>query len=113
MKLINHRTGQVIAEQVVEARSFFARGRGLLGKKSWPETAAMWISPCNNIHTWFMQFSIDAIFVDRNLVVQALYPDLKAWKLAFAWRAHSVFELAGGRLKATPMQIGDQLHVGN
>ena len=113
MKLYLVKNQQLLAEDVIEARSFFARGRGLLGRRSLSNKATMWIDPCNNIHTWFMQFPIDVVFVDKNLCVQAILREVKPFRIVWPiWRARSVFEFSGGALNSFDIQIGDQLNVG-
>jgi uncharacterized membrane protein (UPF0127 family) len=104
---------QIVARDVLEARSFFARGKGLLGRASLPMDTTMWIVPCNNIHTWFMQFPIDVIFVDRKLVVQTCIRHLEPFRLIWPiWKAHSVFEFQAGAISNIEILPGDQLHVG-
>jgi uncharacterized membrane protein (UPF0127 family) len=110
------RGNQAIAQDVLEARSFFARGRGLLGTRarSLPLTTAMWIDPCNNIHTWFMHFALDVVFVDSNLVVQKVIYNLKPFRIVWpVWGARSVFEFRAGALTDLGLKEGDQLHVGS
>ena len=74
----------------------------------------MWIKPCNSIHTFFMKFPIDVVFVDKNLKVRKVKRNVPPGK--FIWpifSAHSVFECAAGFLDAHPIQEGDQLHSGS
>jgi uncharacterized membrane protein (UPF0127 family) len=116
--LHNRTSSQVIAENLRIADSMLARAKGLLGEKSLPEGHTLWIkagfAPCNSIHTWFMRFAIDAIFVDRKLVVKAVYQNLRPWRMTMpALGADSVFELPAGTLARHPVAIGDQLHVGD
>ena len=112
MKLIHVRSQKNLAEHVIQARSIFARGRGLLGRSSLASNQTMWLDPCNNIHTWFMQFPIDVIFVDKNLIVQAVIHNLPAFRIVWPiWRARSVFEFTGGALAQFEIKQGDQLHV--
>lgn len=120
LRLKNMSRGDVVlAQDVRVAESFFARSKGLLGEKSLPAGRALWIKgtrfvDCNSIHTWFMRFSIDAVFVDHNLVVKAVYKDLNPWRMTMpAMGAASVFELPSGTLETAHVEIGDQLHVGS
>lgn len=111
--LINKTTNETLIPQLEIARSFRARGKGLLGRKFMPSDAALWIHQCNSIHTFFMRFSIDCIFVDKNLKVRAIYENVRPWRLIFpVWRAHSVFELSAGSLKNMKVKVEDQLYVG-
>lgn len=110
---MNKTTNQTLLPQVLEARTFWERGRGLLGRSGLPEGEALWIHQCNSIHTFFMKFSIDCVFVDRNLQIKAIREDVRPWRLILpVWGARSVFEMAAGSVKAMKVKVGDQLHVG-
>lgn len=111
--LKNHTNSQVLAQEVEEAKGFFSRLRGLLGRNAMTPSTALWLEPCDSIHTFFMRFSIDAIFVDRNLVVRKVVRNIKPWRLVTpVSMAHSVFELSAGAT-AEKVREGDQLHVGS
>jgi uncharacterized membrane protein (UPF0127 family) len=119
LRLTNKSRGIAIANEVREATSFWARAVGLLGQAEMKPNTALWIreswlSPANSIHTCFMRFAIDVVFVDRNLTVRAVHRNLKPWRMTMPARgASSVFELAAGTLNEyKPIDIGDQLDVG-
>lgn len=118
-KLFNKSKNTEIAQSVRVADSFFSRAKGLLGERELPSGRALWIKgsrlvDCNSIHTWFMRFAIDAVFVDKGLVVRAVYQDLRPWRMTWpVMGAQSVFELPAGTLRKAPVEIGDQLYVGN
>ncbi len=118
-KLHNQSRQVAVADHVEQAISFWSRTRGLLGRATLPAGQALWIHgtdliACNSIHTLFMRFAIDVIFVDRDLIVRKVYRDLKPWRMTWpAFGAHSVFELPAGTLAHRPVEVGDQLHVGN
>ena len=72
----------------------------------------MWIAPCSGIHTFFMRFAIDAIFVDRALRVVRVRRSLRPWRLVpFVLGARSVFELPAGTLAGLGLERGDVLVV--
>lgn len=103
---------QVLATQVWIADTSWSRAKGLLGRPSFPITDAMWIRPCNSIHTFFMKFPIDVAFVGRDLKVKRLIANIEPGQLVWPiWSAHSVFEFAAGFLERNPIHVGDQLHV--
>lgn len=105
---------QIICTEVTQATSFHQRLIGLMFKNELQPQSTLWISSCNSIHTCFMKFAIDCIFVDKNLIVKAIYHDIKPWRMTrFVWGADSVFELPSGTLQKFSLQVGDQLHVGN
>jgi uncharacterized membrane protein (UPF0127 family) len=107
------RGDEILASKVEFAHSPWSRAKGLLGRKSLPPDQAMWLKPCNNIHTFFMRFPIDVVFTDKNLVVRKVHRNVGPWKLRAAfWHGESTFEFAAGFLDRHPIQEGDQLHVG-
>ena len=75
--------------QVRLAQGFVARLVGLLGQRALPLNQAFLITPCNNVHTFFMRFAIDVVFIDRHGVVLAVVPRVAPWRIAAAWRAPS------------------------
>lgn len=111
MQLINERTRKPIATSVEVADSRRTRRRGLLGRDSLPENGALMLIPCAAVHTAFMRFPIDLVFLDRNACVVHLVPALAPWRIALSWRARSVIELPAGRIAAASLQIGDCLYL--
>lgn len=96
------------------ASTFVNRGVGLLGRHDLEEEAALWIHSCNSIHTFFMKFSIDCVFVDKNLKILKIVENVQPWRLIFpVWGAQSVFELKSGSAKKLNLKLGEVLHVGN
>ncbi|WP_322512033.1 DUF192 domain-containing protein [Chloroflexus sp.] len=102
----------MLADQCEVARTFLSRGCGLLGRSTLPAGSGLLIEPCSSIHMLFMRFPIDAIFVDRQGQVVALYPSLPPWRLyAGHRRARYVLELPVGVIAATQTTIGDRIAV--
>ncbi len=112
LQITNETRQQVLAEQVCKASSLLARLRGLLFSPPLELDQGMLIIPCNAIHCIGMTYSIDAIFIDKKLVVVGLCEDLKPWQISAIYpRAHSCLELPAGVISKTGTQIGDQLIV--
>ncbi len=112
VQVVNQTRRAILARQCEVARTFLSRGRGLLGRSALPEGSGLLIEPCSSIHMLFMRFPIDAIFVDRQGQVVALYPSLPPWRLyAGHRRARYVLELPAGVIAATQTAIGDQIVV--
>lgn len=112
VRVVNQTRRAVLASRCEVARTFFSRGRGLLGRTSLPEGSGLLIEPCNSIHMLFMRFPIDAIFVDRYGNVVALYPSLPPWHLYAGHRyARYVLELPAGVIATTQTAIGDQIVI--
>jgi len=109
--LINARTGAVVAQNIELAETRRQRRRGLLGRKSLDASTALIILPCFSIHTAFMRFAIDAIFVDKEGIVVRIERGMGPWRAATSWRAHSVIELAAGQVGDQEVVIGDRLYL--
>lgn len=113
-KLINVTTGREVASSVELADSFVSRLVGLLGRDRLPEGQALWIKRCDSVHTWFMRFSIDVVFVDSSMTATKVCRGLKPWRLTMpAFRPRSAFEMPAGTLDRSPVSRGDRLHVGD
>lgn len=103
---------QTLIAQLEIAETFGARAKGLLGRKSLAEDRALWITRSNSVHTFFMKFAIDLVFLDRHLKVRKTYSRVRPGRLILpVWSAASVIELAGGFLERNPLSIGEQLNV--
>lgn len=111
-----HSTDSAEAELLIsdlkKAESIWDRGVGLLKREQIGQSEALWIKPGNNIHTFFMRFSIDCIFVDSKMRVQRIYSHVKPFRFAGpVWKASSVIETAAGQCEAWKIKSGDQLYV--
>lgn len=103
----------IITSQLEIADGFISRGVGLMGRKSLLEQQGLWILRCNSIHTCFLNFAIDCVFVDKNLKVKSLKREVRPWRLVWPiWSASSVFELPAGTISRLGIQEGDHLYVG-
>ena len=111
MQLINDRTRKSVVETVELAETRTARRRGLLGRECLPEGAALMLIPCFAVHTAFMRFAIDVVFIDRDGRIVRTVSRMAPWRIAIAWRARAVIELPAGRLESYPVQLGDRLYL--
>lgn len=107
----NRTRDAVVAPKVAKADDSASRARGLLGRASMEPGEGLWIVPCPMIHTLFMRFSIDVIFLDQGLRVVRVIEGLKPWRLSpWVLSARSVLELPAGALRGS-VQAGDQLEM--
>lgn len=99
-----------LAERARIADTFASRSIGLLSSKGLADGEALWIAPCNSIHTWFMRFTIDALFLDREDRVVKVVERMRPWKMTWiAPKAKGVLELPEGTIARTGTKLGDQL----
>ena len=103
-------TGETLATSVRLANTSLARLRGLMFTRCLPAGAGLWLRPCQSIHSFWMFYSIDAIFLDRNLRIVKLVANLRPFRLtAPKFSAHSVLELPPGTIERHGLKVGDQL----
>jgi uncharacterized membrane protein (UPF0127 family) len=110
-RLRNTRTGDILANQVAGAFDSATRKHGLLGRDSWDAGNALVIAPSNVIHTFFMKFSIDVVFVRRDGTVVKAHGPVPPWRVAGVLRAYAVIELPGGTLAVRNTRRGDVLEL--
>jgi uncharacterized membrane protein (UPF0127 family) len=108
-RLVNVRTGQVVASELLTAFDSASRRKGLLGRDSLPEGAAMLIAPSNAVHTFFMRFPIDVAFLARDGRVLKVRHAVPARRMTAAIRAYAVAELPAGTLQRADVRAGDVL----
>lgn len=106
----NVTTGTVIADRVSVAATRATRRKGLLNRNSLPEGEALWIIPCNGVHTFHMRFAIDVIALDETGVIVDRVTNLKPWRVRLPRRgAAGVLELPAGSLDRTGTAIGHKI----
>lgn len=86
-----------------------ARNKGLLGRTGLPTGGGLWIVPCESVHTFFMKFPLDLVYLDRNKKVKKVRDNVGPWRLSACLSAHSIIELPAGTIANTQTQRGDQL----
>ena len=92
------------------ARSYWARLVGLLGRSSLEPGEALLIEPCNSVHTFFMRFTIDVVYLDKSQRVVKAVSALWPFRMSTGAKgAHAVIELPSGVLASTHTAVGDEL----
>jgi uncharacterized protein len=110
IRLVNSTRDVVLADRVERAVAMGDRMRGLLGRSAFAQGDALVIAPCNAIHTFFMKFPIDAVFLDRGGRVVRALAEMRPWRATrFHFAASQVVELPAGTLARTGTRVGDQL----
>jgi uncharacterized protein len=108
-KISNLTRGTVLAERVETADRGATRRKGLLGRDGLAPGEGLWIVPCESVHTFFMRFPIDLVYIDRNRRVRKLRSAVRPWRLSACLSAHSVIELSVGAVQASKTEPGDEL----
>ncbi len=109
--IVNETRGGVVCERAEIADNPWTRLRGLLGRRSLPPGEGMLLTPSPSIHSAFMRFEFDAVFLDREMRVVRIVERIPRWRMRGAKGARSVLELAAGQSVVRPLQVGDVLAV--
>lgn len=105
----NESRGTVIGNKVEEASTGATRRKGLLGRDGLPEGGGLWIVPCESVHTFFMRFPIDLMYLSRDLKVKKVRHAVGPWRMSACLTAHSLIELPAGTLQRTETRKGDRI----
>jgi len=103
--------GGVVCERCIVADRMLPRMKGLLGRRELPPGEGILIKPAPSIHTFFMRFTIDAVFLSRTGEVLKISSNVKPWRARSCRRAHSVLELAEGEAGRRGIARGQRLRL--
>jgi uncharacterized membrane protein (UPF0127 family) len=112
MQITNKTKDTILAKNASLADVLFTRIKGLLGKNILGQEEALIIKPCSAIHTFFMRFAIDVLFVDRKNRIVALKENFKPYKISQVFfKASYVVELPSGTVSKTNTAVGDEIEL--
>jgi uncharacterized membrane protein (UPF0127 family) len=106
---LKRENGDVVCDRCVVAASPFSRMKGLLGRSELRPGEGLLLRPASAIHTFFMRFPIDAVFLDRDWRVVGVADDVGPWRTAGRKGAKAVLELPAGESARRGLRPGDQL----
>jgi uncharacterized membrane protein (UPF0127 family) len=110
--LIRNQTRQtVLADAADLADTSEKRRTGLLKHTGLAPGEGLWIVPCESVHTFFMKFPIDIVYLDKKLKVKKVRHAVPAWRLSACLSAHSVLELPAGAAAQAKTEVGDVLET--
>ncbi|WP_409276231.1 DUF192 domain-containing protein [Neobacillus sp. SCS-31] len=109
---MNLSKGTEIADTVDSADSFFKRLKGLMFTKNLPAGHGLLIQPCQSIHTFFMNYPIDVVYLDGNNIVVGIDEKMAPAKIGKVRRkARLVLELPAGTIQNTDLKVGHCLSI--
>jgi uncharacterized membrane protein (UPF0127 family) len=100
-----------VCERCEIADKPLARMKGLLGRAELPPGEGLLIRPTSGVHTAFMRFPIDVVFVDRGLRVLSIRKNVRPWRAVAQRGAHAALELCAGEAARQGLAAGDELRV--
>ncbi len=101
----------VLAEFAEVADTSAKRRTGLLKHTRLESGEGLWIIPCESVHTFFMKFPIDLVYLDKNRKVRKIRHAMGPWRLSACLTARSVLELPAGTVERTGTLPGDELAI--
>lgn len=111
VRVHNQSKGATLADRAGVADTSQTRKQGLLKHTGLAEGEGLWIVPCEGVHTFFMKFPIDVLFLSKKRQVLKIRPNMVKSRIALSLRAHSVLELPVGMIEKTGTKPGDQLEL--
>ena len=109
LRVVNLTRNTELASSMEVANSGSKRNKGLLGRESLSPGEGLWIIPCEAVHTFWMRFPIDLVYLDGKKQIAKLTHEVPPWRLSACFEAHSVLELPAGTIRNTQTQAGDAL----
>jgi uncharacterized protein len=111
LQMVNVTRQTKLASSVEVASSGAKRSKGLLGRKGLAPGEGLWIVPCEAVHTFGMQFSLDLIYLDRKNRIRKIRKNVPPWRISACLTAHSVVELPAGSVLDADAQPGDLVEL--
>lgn len=112
LKIVNLSNGTEIANNASKADTFFKRFKGLMFTKSLKTGHGLYIQPCRSIHTFFMNYPIDVLYLNESFQIVAMDETMEPKKTGKYYRAaNTVLELPAGTIQKTKTSIGHYLSI--
>ncbi len=111
LRIRNQTKGTDLADRADIADTSASRNQGLLKHTGLADGEGLWIVPCEGVHSFFMKFAIDVVFINKKRVVTKIRPNMVSSRIAFSVRAHSTIELPVGMIEKSKTSPGDQLEL--
>jgi uncharacterized membrane protein (UPF0127 family) len=110
--LVRNKTRDTILGESVEVADTSEKRRvGLLKHARLDPGSGLWIDPCESVHTFFMKFPIDLVYLDKHRKVRKVRHAVPPWRLSACLTAHSILELPAGTAKTSGTLPGDELSI--
>lgn len=111
LQVVNLTRGTVLATRLEAAHTGPTRRKGLLGRDGLERGEGLWIAPCESVHTFFMRFPIDLVYLDRERRIKKARSAVGPWRMSACFSAHSILELPAGTIRETQTERGDALEI--
>jgi uncharacterized protein len=103
------RPNGTVCERCTVADRMLPRMKGLLGKENLASGEGILIRPAPSIHTFFMRFPIDVVFLSREGEVLKIDKHVAPWRARSCRHSYAVLELAAGETGRCGLAVGDRI----
>jgi uncharacterized membrane protein (UPF0127 family) len=103
--------GTAVCPRCIVADRPLARMKGLLGRRGLESDEGLVLMPASSVHTFFMRFPIDVVFLDDELTVIGVSEAVRPWRAAWRRGARAVLELPAGEAQRRGLRSGDRLRL--
>jgi len=111
LRVVRQAGQKVVADRCILAASAYSRLVGLLNHSRLDQGEGLMLEPCNQVHSFFMRFPIDAVFLSQDNTVLAI-SELRPWRMTkIHFRARKVLELPLGTSQRLQLAVGEKLEV--
>ena len=111
LRVRNLTKNTLLADRADIADTSATRNRGLLKHTGLADGEGLWIVPCEGVHSFFMKFAIDVVFLNKKRQVTKVRPNMVKSRIALSLRAHSTLELPVGMIQKSQTAVGDQMEL--
>ena len=112
MKVVNLSYGAELANHLSTADTFFKRLKGLMFRDQLSPGCGLYLHPCNSIHTFFMKFPIDVLYIDKDWRIVGIEEHLEPGRIGKKFpSAVSVIELESGSVQLNSIHRGQVLKL--
>ena len=114
MRITNRTKDTLLGTKVAQAASFFSRLRGYIGRAEPMPGEGILLVGCDSIHTWWMSFELDVLFLDHRGRVLDLIRSVPPWRgIKKTKGATYVLEVPVGTIDSSQTEVGDELSWGD
>lgn len=110
--LYNVNKDNQVLENLKLANGFLQKFKGLMGRKKLNKSEGLMLFSCSSIHTCFMRFPIDVVFLNMDYEVIALKKGVRPWRMVnFIKKAYITVEMSEGTIDYKNIEVGDLLII--
>ena len=88
--------GEIVLKNMWVASSFFQRFTGLMFRKDSAPYGGLVFYRTGGIHTCFMRFVLDIVFIDRNMKVLKIFWGIRPFRVVLCPNAYAAIEFRSG-----------------